>query len=89
MTSPLPNGIFAFDTSLKGYPYDPDAVTLAKNCDVLIVVTPATAESTAEHDIKVSLKQTPSPRLLYHFTTRTAHRASSTSRSVVPPISRL
>ena len=27
------------------YPYDPDPVTLAKNCDVLIVVTPATAET--------------------------------------------
>jgi peptide/nickel transport system substrate-binding protein len=24
MTSPLPNGIFAFDGSLKGYPYDPE-----------------------------------------------------------------
>jgi lactate dehydrogenase-like 2-hydroxyacid dehydrogenase len=28
------------------HPYDPDPVTLAKNCDVLIVVTPATAETT-------------------------------------------
>jgi lactate dehydrogenase-like 2-hydroxyacid dehydrogenase len=27
------------------YPYDPDPVTLAKNSDVLIVVTPATAET--------------------------------------------
>ena len=27
------------------YPYDPDPVTLARNCDVLIVVTPATAET--------------------------------------------
>jgi lactate dehydrogenase-like 2-hydroxyacid dehydrogenase len=27
------------------YPYDPDAVTLAKNADVLMVVTPATAET--------------------------------------------
>jgi hydroxypyruvate reductase len=27
------------------YPYDPDPVTLAKNCDVLMVVTPATAET--------------------------------------------
>jgi len=27
------------------YPYDPDPVTLAKNCDVLVVVTPATAET--------------------------------------------
>jgi peptide/nickel transport system substrate-binding protein len=24
MTSPLPNGIFGFDASLKGYPYDPE-----------------------------------------------------------------
>jgi lactate dehydrogenase-like 2-hydroxyacid dehydrogenase len=28
------------------YPYDPDPVSLAKNSDVLIVVTPATAETT-------------------------------------------
>src|SRR6185295_3294323 len=28
------------------YAYDPDPVTLAKNADVLIVVTPATAETT-------------------------------------------
>jgi lactate dehydrogenase-like 2-hydroxyacid dehydrogenase len=27
------------------YPYDPDPVTLARNCDVLMVVTPATAET--------------------------------------------
>ena len=27
------------------YPYDPDPVTLAKNCDVLMVVTPASAET--------------------------------------------
>src|SRR5574341_1210245 len=27
------------------YPYDPDPVTLAKNCDVLMVVAPATAET--------------------------------------------
>ena len=27
------------------YPYDPDPVTLARNCDVLVVVTPATAET--------------------------------------------
>jgi lactate dehydrogenase-like 2-hydroxyacid dehydrogenase len=27
------------------YPYDPDPVTLARNCDVLVVVTPASAET--------------------------------------------
>jgi lactate dehydrogenase-like 2-hydroxyacid dehydrogenase len=35
------------------YPYDPDAVTLAANCDVLIVVTPATAETNRIINAKV------------------------------------
>ncbi len=35
------------------YPYDPDAVTLAKNCDVLMVVTPATAETARIINAKV------------------------------------
>ena len=35
------------------YPYDPDPVTLAKNSDVLIVVTPATAETTRIINAKV------------------------------------
>jgi lactate dehydrogenase-like 2-hydroxyacid dehydrogenase len=35
------------------YPYDPDPVTLAKNCDVLLVVTPATAETTRIINAKV------------------------------------
>lgn len=35
------------------YPYDPDPVTLAKNSDVLIVVTPATAETSRIVNAKV------------------------------------
>lgn len=35
------------------YPYDPDPVTLAKNSDVLIVVTPATAETARIIDSRV------------------------------------
>jgi lactate dehydrogenase-like 2-hydroxyacid dehydrogenase len=35
------------------YPYDPDPVTLAKNCDVLMVVTPATAETNRIINAKV------------------------------------
>ena len=35
------------------YPYDPDAVTLAKNSDVLMVVTPATAETSRIINAKV------------------------------------
>ena len=35
------------------YPYDPDPVTLARNCDVLIVVTPAAAETTVSVNAKV------------------------------------
>src|SRR3954470_9293741 len=35
------------------YPYDPDAVTLARNCDVLIVVTPPTAEASRIVNAKV------------------------------------
>ena len=35
------------------YPYDPDAATLAKNSDVLIVVTPATAETARIINAKV------------------------------------
>lgn len=35
------------------YPYDPDPVTLAKNCDVLMVVTPATAETARIINAKV------------------------------------
>jgi lactate dehydrogenase-like 2-hydroxyacid dehydrogenase len=35
------------------YPYDPDPVTLARNCDVLIVVTPATAETSRIINAKV------------------------------------
>ena len=35
------------------HPYDPDAVTLARNCDVLIVVTPATAETARIINAKV------------------------------------
>ena len=35
------------------YPYEPDPVTLAKNSDVLIVVTPATAETARIIDAKV------------------------------------
>ena len=35
------------------YPYDPDPVTLAKNCDVLIVVTPATAQTNRIINAKV------------------------------------
>jgi len=35
------------------YPYDPDPVTLAKNCDVLIVVTPASAETNRIINAKV------------------------------------
>jgi lactate dehydrogenase-like 2-hydroxyacid dehydrogenase len=35
------------------YPYDPDPVTLAKNSDVLIVVTPATAETAGIINAKV------------------------------------
>ena len=36
-----------------GHPYDPDPVTLAKNSDVLLVVTPATAETARIIDAKV------------------------------------
>jgi lactate dehydrogenase-like 2-hydroxyacid dehydrogenase len=35
------------------YPYDADPVTLARNCDVLMVVTPATAETTRIINAKV------------------------------------
>jgi lactate dehydrogenase-like 2-hydroxyacid dehydrogenase len=35
------------------FPYDPDPVTLAKNCDVLMVVTPATAETSRIINAKV------------------------------------
>jgi lactate dehydrogenase-like 2-hydroxyacid dehydrogenase len=35
------------------YPYDPDPVALAKNCDVLIVVTPASAETNRIINAKV------------------------------------
>ena len=35
------------------YPYDPDPVTLARNCDVLIVVTPASAETNRIINAKV------------------------------------
>ena len=35
------------------YPYDPDPVTLAKNCDVLMVVTPASAETNRIINAKV------------------------------------
>jgi hydroxypyruvate reductase len=35
------------------FPYDPDAVTLARNSDVLIVVTPATAETSRIINAKV------------------------------------
>ena len=35
------------------YPYDPDPVTLARNADVLIVVTPATAETSRIINAKV------------------------------------
>jgi len=35
------------------YPYDPDPVTLAKNCDVLMVVTPGGAETNCLVDAKV------------------------------------
>ena len=35
------------------YPYDPDPATLARNCDVLIVVTPATAETSRIVNAKV------------------------------------
>ncbi len=35
------------------YPYDPDPVTLAKNCDVLMVVTPATAETSRMINAKI------------------------------------
>jgi lactate dehydrogenase-like 2-hydroxyacid dehydrogenase len=35
------------------YDYDPDAVTLARNCDVLVVVTPATAETSRIISAKV------------------------------------
>jgi hydroxypyruvate reductase len=35
------------------YPYDPDPVTLAKNCDVLVVVTPASPETNRIINAKV------------------------------------
>jgi lactate dehydrogenase-like 2-hydroxyacid dehydrogenase len=35
------------------YPYDPDPVTLARNCDVLMIVTPASAETNRMVNAKI------------------------------------